>query len=87
MFMVTPWPLSQGRIEMNSVFGIGMNELMIVFLLATIVLGPERLVRVAREVGKFIRNVKGYLATFTDELKTELDVLDEVKKIKVDLEK
>ena len=64
-----------------------MNELVIVFLLASIVLGPERLVRVSHEAGKFIRNVKGYLATFTDELKTELDVLDEVKKIKVDLKK
>ena len=72
---------------MDSIFGIGMNELIIVFLLATIVLGPERLVRVAREAGKFIRNVKGYLSSLTDELKTELDVLDEVAKIKDDLKK
>jgi len=72
---------------MDSIFGIGMNELIIVFLLATIVLGPERLVRVAREAGKLVRNVKGYLSSLTDELKTELDVLDEVSKIRDDLKK
>ncbi len=47
---------SQGRIEMDSIFGIGMNELIIVFLLATIVLAPGRLVRMACEAGKLIRN-------------------------------
>jgi Tat protein translocase TatB subunit len=60
---------------MDSIFGIGMNELVIIFLLAAIVLGPERLVRVAREAGKLIRNLKAYFSSFTDELKTELDVL------------
>jgi Tat protein translocase TatB subunit len=72
---------------MDSIFGIGMNELVIIFLLAAIVLGPERLVRVAREAGKFIRNLKAYFSSFTDELKTELDVLDEIKNIKNDLKK
>ncbi len=72
---------------MDSIFGIGMNELIIVFLLATIVLGPERLVRVAREAGKLIRNVKAYFSSLTDELKTEMDVLDEVTKIRDDLKK
>jgi Tat protein translocase TatB subunit len=72
---------------MDSIFGIGMNELVIIFLLAAIVLGPERLVRVAREAGKLIRNLKAYFSSFTDELKTELDVLDEIKNIKNDLKK
>jgi len=72
---------------MDSIFGIGMNELVIIFLLAAIVLGPERLVRVAREAGKLIRNLKAYFASFTDELKSELDVLDEIKKVKDDLKK
>lgn len=72
---------------MDSIFGIGMNELIIVFLLATIVLGPERLVRMAREAGKLVRNLKGYLSSLTDELKTEMDVLDDVAKLKEDLKK
>jgi len=72
---------------MDKILGIGMNELLIIFVLATIVLGPERLVRVAREAGKLIRNLKSYTSSFYDELKSELDVLDDIKKVKDDLKK
>jgi len=51
------------------------------------VLGPERLVRTARELGKLVRNVKAYFSSLNEELKTELDLLDEIKDIKKDLEK
>lgn len=68
-------------------FGIGTNELLVILLLAGIVLGPERLARTARELGKLVRNVKAYLSSFSDELKTELDVLDDLKKIKDDVVK
>ncbi|MBU2611425.1 MAG: Sec-independent protein translocase protein TatB [Chloroflexi bacterium] len=70
---------------MDNIFGIGMNELIVIFLLAAIVLGPERLARVAREAGKFIRNLKTYFSSLSDELKSELDILDEIKKVKDDL--
>jgi sec-independent protein translocase protein TatB len=70
---------------MDGIFGIGGNELLVVLLLAAIVLGPERLVRSARELGKFIRNVKNYFGALTDELKAELDVLDDIKKVREDL--
>jgi Tat protein translocase TatB subunit len=64
-----------------------MNELIIIFLLAAIILGPERLARVAREAGKHIRNLKAYFSSLTDELKSELDVLDEIKNVKDELKK
>jgi sec-independent protein translocase protein TatB len=63
-----------------NIFGIGMNELIVIFVLAGIVLGPERLARVAREAGKFIRNLKGYFSSLTGELKSELDILDDSRK-------
>lgn len=69
------------------VFGIGANELIVVLLLAGIILGPERLARTARELGKFIRAVKNYFSSLTDELKVELDVLDDLKEVKDDLNK
>jgi sec-independent protein translocase protein TatB len=72
---------------MDGIFGIGGNELLVVLLLAAIVLGPERFVRTARELGKFIRNVKNYFSALTDELKAELDVLDEIKEVRDDLKK
>jgi sec-independent protein translocase protein TatB len=72
---------------MDSILGIGMNELIIIFLFAVIVLGPERMARVAREAGKLIRNLKNYTSSMMDELKSELDVVDEIKKVKDDLKK
>ncbi len=70
---------------MDSIFGIGGNELIVILLLAAIVLGPERIARSAREIGKFIRNVKSYFSSLSSELKSELEVLDEMEKIKKDL--
>jgi Tat protein translocase TatB subunit len=69
------------------IFGIGANELIVILLLAGIILGPERLARVARELGKFIRNVKNYFNALNDELKTELDILDDVKEVSDELKK
>jgi len=68
-----------------NIFGIGGNELLVIFLLAAIILGPERLARTAREAGKFVRNVKNYFTSLTSELKSELDVLDDLEKIKKDM--
>jgi sec-independent protein translocase protein TatB len=69
------------------IFGIGSNELIVIMVLAVIVLGPERLARSARDIGKFIKNVKAYFTSFSDELKTELEFLDELEKVKKDLTK
>jgi sec-independent protein translocase protein TatB len=67
------------------IFGIGTNELLVILVLAAIVLGPERLARSAREIGKLVRNLKAYFGSLSDELKSELDVLDDLKKVKQDL--
>jgi Tat protein translocase TatB subunit len=66
----------------DNIFGIGMNELVVIFILAAIVLGPERIVRVAREAGKHVRNLKAYISSLSGELKSELEILDDLKKIK-----
>jgi sec-independent protein translocase protein TatB len=72
---------------MDNIFGIGGNELIVILLLAAIVLGPERLTRSAREIGKFVRNAKAYFSSLSGELKAELDILDELEKVKKDLTK
>jgi sec-independent protein translocase protein TatB len=69
------------------IFGIGGNELIVIILLAGIILGPERLARAAREIGKFVRNVKAYFTSLSSELRAELDVIDELEKVKKDLTK
>ncbi len=69
------------------VFGIGTNELIVIVVLAAVVLGPERVVRSAREIGKLVRNVKEYFGSLSDELKSELDVLDDLKQVKDEIRK
>jgi Tat protein translocase TatB subunit len=64
------------------IFGIGSNELLLIMLLAAVVLGPERLARVAREAGKLVRNMRAYFGSLNDELKNELDVLDDLRDMK-----
>lgn len=38
--------------------GIGFFELMLIFIIALIVLGPDEMVRVGALVGKFLRNIR-----------------------------
>ena len=68
-------------------FGIGTNELLVILVLAAVILGPERLARTAREIGKLARNLKSYFSSLSDELKTELDILDDLNRAKDDLKK
>lgn len=72
---------------MDGIFGIGGSELVVILILAGVILGPERFARSAREIGKFVRNVKAYFSSFSSELKAELDVLDDIEKIKKCLSK
>lgn len=67
------------------IFGIGGNELIVIIFLAAIILGPERLARSAREIGKFVKNAKAYFTSLSSELKAELDVLDKLEKVKKDI--
>ena len=70
---------------MDSLFGTGGSELLVILVLAGIVLGPERLARSAREIGKLVRNVKAYISSLTGELKAELDILEDLEKLKKDI--
>ena len=68
------------------IFGIGGTELVLIVLLAVIVLGPERLVTTARKLGVYVREAKRYITSMTDELKVEMDILEEIKEVKSDLD-
>lgn len=69
------------------IFDIGSTELLLIMLFAVFVLGPERLTVVARKAGRLIRELKAYFSSLTDELQTELDVLEEMKDVEKEINK
>lgn len=55
-------------------FDIGFSEIVVIFVLALIVLGPERLPRVVREVGRWVGRARAMARQFQEQLEEEVDV-------------
>jgi sec-independent protein translocase protein TatB len=53
-------------------FDIGFAELLLLFLLALLVLGPERLPKAARTVGYWMGRARSYMRQMTTELEREV---------------
>lgn len=60
-------------------FNIGGWELLVILLVALVVLGPERLPTVARQMGQWATELKRVSGGFQDEIKSAIDVPDDVK--------
>lgn len=57
---------------------IGMGELALILIVAFVVVGPERMPDVARQLGKGVRAVKTQLRDLDQSLKDEVDDLKNV---------
>ena len=62
-------------------FDIGFSELLVIALVALIVIGPERLPRVARTLGALIGRAQRYVNDVKSDIQREVD-LDELKDLK-----
>jgi len=62
-------------------FDIGFTELMVIAVVALIVVGPERLPRVARTAGALIGRLQRYVADVKADINREVE-LDELRKMK-----
>jgi sec-independent protein translocase protein TatB len=62
-------------------FDIGFSELILVALVALIVIGPERLPRVARTVGALLGRAQRYVNDVKSDIQREVD-LDELKNVR-----
>jgi sec-independent protein translocase protein TatB len=54
------------------VFGVGLQELLVIAFIAVIVFGPDRLPDLARQAGRMARQVRTFAHAARDELRTEL---------------
>jgi sec-independent protein translocase protein TatB len=62
-------------------FDIGFSEMMVIALVALIVIGPERLPRVARTLGHLAGRLQRYVADVKADINREVD-LEEMRKMK-----
>ncbi|MBM9460709.1 twin-arginine translocase subunit TatB [Nocardioides sp. zg-536] len=53
-------------------FGIGFGELVVIAFLAVLVFGPDKLPDLAKQVGRFVRQLRGFATSARDELRAEL---------------
>ena len=60
-------------------FNIGMGELLFIVLLALVVVGPERLPKIMREFGRFVRQARVFINEFTSQFSDELQSIQELQ--------
>lgn len=80
-------------------FDIGFTELMVIFVVALLVVGPERLPTVARKIGLYIGKLRRSFQSIKNEVEQELEIeavkaqlkenamLEEVKELEAELSK
>jgi Tat protein translocase TatB subunit len=62
-------------------FGIGMQELLVIFVIALLVLGPKRLPEIARALGKGVREFR----KATSEIKESVDLEGHLREIEEEI--
>ena len=53
-------------------FGVGLQELVLIAFVAVLVFGPDRLPDLAKQAGRMARQVRGFANAARDELRSEL---------------
>lgn len=71
---------------MDSFFGIGFAELIVILILAGLVMGPARIRQVARMLGRLTAQLQGISREFARQLNAELDSLDEGGEMKTTMQ-
>ncbi len=64
---------------------LGLDKLALIGVVALVVLGPEKLPRVARTVGNLLGRAQRYVAEVKSEVNRQMD-LEELKKMKTEME-
>lgn len=67
-------------------FDISFSELVVVFFVALLVIGPEKLPKVARVLGKLTGRAQNYIGKFKEEIERE-EKFRELQKIQREIKK
>lgn len=60
---------------------VGTSELVVIFIVALLVLGPEKVPKYAKQAGKFLSSIKVYADKLTEDInESVIEPLEEVKK-------
>jgi sec-independent protein translocase protein TatB len=54
------------------VFGVGLPEFAVIFVVAVVVFGPDRLPEFARQAGRLVRQVRHFTQAARDDIRSEL---------------
>ena len=60
-----------------SFLGVGYQEILVVFVLMLVVVGPERMPKIAYQIGRAVRTMQGYARVIRDEFQGEMDYFKE----------
>lgn len=66
-------------------FEVSFVKLLVVFVVGLIVIGPERLPKVARTIGRIVGRLKNYMAQVRSEIDHEFD-MEQLRKLQGDTE-
>ena len=67
---------------MDSFFGIGLPELVLILVIAGVVMGPERIAHIARWLGKTTAQLQTISRAFVQQLHNEIDGIDDGEALK-----
>lgn len=62
---------------MDSFFGIGLPELILILVIAGVVMGPERIVHIAHWLGKTIAQLQSISRAFVRQISSEVEGVDD----------
>jgi len=66
-------------------FDIGFSEMLIIAIVALVVLGPERLPRVARQAGQWLGKLQRYVADVKSDIGRQME-LEELRRLKAQVQ-
>ncbi|MBD2165384.1 TatA/E family twin arginine-targeting protein translocase [Calothrix sp. FACHB-156] len=69
-----------------NIFGIGLPEMAVIFVVALLIFGPKKLPEVGRSLGKAIRGFQEASNEFQSEFKREAEQIEQAVKTTAELE-